>query len=393
MISDLRARLDRFPAQEKPLQRGAVLLELGAALIDADRHDEAASWLRPAPALLEGAPPEQAAALNLLGVACRSAGHIDEAAAAFRAAVDAYRALGSGPDEAAAQFNLGLALRQLGESGSAELAAARHLFDELGLRSWEAQAARELGRSLLLDGDLPAAVATLAAACEASDALGDTVGLGEANNVLGLALLADGDIEGAVSALERGRACAPPSTRPEQHATASANLALAHERAGRAAHARQMARQVLVMPGAPEAAEAQASAVMDRLGPAAPGTDLLTTLDAAPQERWASLIRDECRTLLAEPADDRRESLLPLVGRCTDDDLGESLLGVVIELPPPATDALIATIVDCLVHVSDRADVASGIARAIARFPLPQMMRLQSLFDLHASSAGLAHQW
>lgn len=398
MISDLRARLDRYPADAKPLQRGAVLLELGAALLAEDQFAEAADALGDAGQLLAGARPEHARALFLGGVALRGAGRAEEAIAAFEAARDAYGELAQPADEAAARFNLGVTLRQTGRAEAAdELAAAREAFVGLGHRAGAASAQRELAQLRLLDGDPASARALLEEAADELAAAGDAAGVADAVNALGLACLAVADIDGATSAFERARALAPPSVRASQHATAAANLALAYERGGRDAAARTTARQVVALAGAPPAARIQAAAVLERL--AADGTDegddLLVVLDETPAEDRSAVLRAELDRVCRLPAPDAASALAALARRLGDADLAEAVLAIIVEQPPEAAARVLGA---CLTVVAadpdqDAEAIARGLSRAVARFPVPQMMRLQGLLADLGRDVGLDRRW
>jgi hypothetical protein len=76
-------------------------------------------------------------------------------------------------------------------------------------------------------------------------------------------------------------------------------------------------------------------------------------------------------------------------------DLAESLLQVVLELPPRSYDLLVTAIV----HASagrpeqDSARLQSVVGSALARFAMPQWQRLAASLNAAAEAAGLAATW
>jgi len=210
-------------------------MNLGAALLDAGRADEAqemfkatleidpgssAAHFRLGSILLERGRPSEAAshleralgldqslieARNSLGVARLREGRLDEAITLFR------EVLRESPRNADAEANLGTALVRKGQAGEAEA----HLRSALDINPAQAAAHTTLGALLARRGDLAEALPHFAAAVEADPSQA------EAQNNLGAAMLQLGKTEEALVHLRQA------VERNPRHADARANLGVA----------------------------------------------------------------------------------------------------------------------------------------------------------------------
>ncbi len=400
---ELESRLARYPAARYPAQHATAAFHLGTAQLQRGRVGEALPALRAAYAVFGrlGMRLEQVKALMMYGVALREAGRSDLAGQTFEDAVRVFGELEQPVEEAAASYNLGLVLQQQGDAVAAQraMAYARELFLQTGHLAQAAAAAREQGASLLASGQANSALALLEDAGALAERGGDLAGLGAAANVLGLAYLASEDAAAAVAALTRAVGAFPRTMRPTEHAMVKANLALAYQEADNPARARLAARQALALPGAEPPVRAQAQQVLDRLC-GVTQLDLLAVLDVEPLERWPAIVREEavrwCDASSAERLDTVGGFLDGLLNRpATTYDLAESLLAVLLELPPGPYAELVAAIV----HATDtRAPEESERIRAVmgsamARFAIPQWQRLAASFNAAATAAGQPGGW
>jgi tetratricopeptide (TPR) repeat protein len=401
-VAELQARLARYPADRYPAQHATAQFHLGSALLHAGDVDPALAALATAEHVFAelGMRTEHAKSLMVHGAGLRAVGRHDEAVDRFTTAAKSFTDLGQRVEAAAAQHNLGLVLADVGDLDRARpvLATARELFHDADRPSWAGAAARELGTVLLHRGDPATAVPLLE---ESVDLIGeaDPAGTGAAANVLGLAHLALGNAAAAVDAFGRALAWHPRSVRPAEHAMVKANLALAHEAAGDRAQARLTARHALGVPEAAEPVRSLAHGVLDRL-PAATGSDLFTVLDREPAERWPTWVRDELLCWIdEEPATrvgDAAVWVREQVARGVDGaDPAEVLLGALLELPPPAYDAVVGALVQATAE-AEPADTERFLAvtrSAMARYPLPQWQRMAATFTAAAQRAGVDQQW
>ena len=393
-ILELERRLRRYPVDRYPVQHATARFHLGVALADAGDLDAAEAALRAAAALFGDTRlwVEQAKALNALGAVLRLAGRFGEAAAALAEAAESFRTAAQPLEEGAARFNLGLVRRSLREheGAAAVLEDARRLLDERRVPAQAAAAARELGVTLLEIGDLASASEWLEEAARLCAEHGDRAGLGAALNALGLARLAAGEPAAAVEALRDAAAAHPRPVRPQEHAMAKANLALAHERGGNLARARMAAAQALAVPEAPPPVVEQARAALARLGP--PDGAVLAVLDEEPVERWPAVVREELRRLLGSPVEEREAELGRWVeataGRGAD--FAEAWLAALLELPPTEFETLVRAIVRAAGRLEPGAAerVRAEVASASARFHVPQLLRLREIFDRAAADLG-----
>jgi len=399
----LESRLGRYPADHYPAQHATAAFHLGTAQLQRGRVGDALSALRAAYDIFGrlGMQLEQAKALTMYGVALREAGRSDQARQTFEDAVRAFGALEQPAEEAAASYDLGLVLHEQGDTVAAQqaMAYARAVFLQAGHLAQAGAAAREQGASLLASGQAGSALPLLEEAATLTERGGDLPGLGAAANVLGLAYLASEDAAAAVSALTRAVGAFPRTMRPTEHAMAKANLALAYAQADNPARARLAARQALALPGAEPPVRAQAQQVLDRLC-GATQLDLLAVLDVEPLERWPAIVREEavrwCDASSAERLDTVGGFLDGLLSRpATTYDLAESLLAVLLELPPGPYDVLVAAIA----HATDtRAPEESERIRAVvgsamARFAIPQWQRLAASLNAAATATGQPGGW
>lgn len=384
-IDELKGRLERYPAERYPMQHATALFHLGVALTNAGRGDEARVALLAAARLFdpERLPVENAKATNALGAALRAAGRPQRAAEAFGRAAEAFDAAGLTPEHGAARFNLGLVQREAGDTTAAvdSFERARTLLEECKLPVQAAAAAREAGATRFATGDLDRAGSLLEHGLELAGRARDEVGVAAAANALGLVRLHAGRTREAIDALQSAVAGNPRMIRPEGYAMAKSNLALAHEQAGDDLEARLAARQALGTPSAPRPVAEQAAAVLERLG-GGPG-DILRLLEREPAERRPALVREElARWIDADPAERFAESGAWVDGqvarRGDSVDIAEAWVGAVLELPPSAMEAVIRSTLEALVRRDDRsrARFKSDVDQAMARFHVPQLMRL-----------------
>jgi tetratricopeptide (TPR) repeat protein len=401
-IRELEGRLARYPADRYPVQHGTAAFHLGVVLVDAGRHEEGELALARAAELLDpdGLPVEHATALNARGAALRLLGRHEEAAAAFTQASRGFAAAERPLERGAAEFNLGLVQRELGVPDDAltALGRARELLDPTAAPAQACAAAREEAATLLTLGRLGDAAAVAGEAEELAVRAGDEAGRGASANVRGLALLGLEQPEDAAAAFRDAAAASPRSVRPDGYAMAKANLALALERAGDAPRGRLAARQALGVAGGPPPVREQARAVLERLGDR-PG-DLLRVLDDEPRDAWPAVLREEVARW-ADAAEAERDGELEqwvgglLARPAAVDDLAEAWLGVVLELPPQAMDAVLAAALRALEPHPPRehARFRATVERASARFHVPQLLRLRDTFARLAHGLGVEDAW
>lgn len=399
----LRDRLAQHPVDRYPAQHATTQFHLGALLLHAGETGPALDALEAAREVFGRIrmQAEHAKAGMMLGIGLRGAGRSAQAEAAFEAALSELAALGLGAEQAAAAYNLGLVRADLGHPAAARAALenARELFVAEGHLAQAGAAARDHGASLLAGGDPQGAVPLLEQAIRLAEAAGDLPGLGAAANALGLARLACGQPGPAAEALRAAVGASPRGVRPAEHAMATANLALAYAESGQTARARLAALQALALPQAQAPVRAQASALLERL-PGDPVQDLQTVLSDTPPEQWTSLLREEVLRSGELSMDHRRavlrgmlDGLLARPGQAYD--LAESLLHVVVELPPRPY----AQVVESLVHGSsgrpedETARLHSVVGSAMARFAIPQWQRLAAALNEAAAAAGQPQAW
>lgn len=368
-IEELEARIAQHPAGRYPVQNATASFHLGGLLAGAGRGDEAADALARSAELFgrAGLREERAKALNALGAALRVSGRDAEAAAAFHEAAVEFAELGLATEEGAALHNLGLVSRE-----PDRFREARSRFAAGGEVRHEAAALREFGSVLLERGELAEAEAALTEAASLAERAGDLAGLGAAANALGLAQLALGRCDEAATSFRSSAGAHGRGVRPADHAMAKANLALARERLGDEPRARLAARQALAVPGVPAPVRAQAEALLARLPDEA--GDLARVLADEPEESRLAVARDELvRWAETAPADRRREAEAWVAGAAPE--LAEPLLGALLELPPDAMAAIAADLAAC---ADER--FRKAVERASARYPVPQLLRLQESF-------------
>lgn len=401
-VADLVSRLGRYPADRYPAQHATAAFHLGTLHLQRERVPQAREFLAVAQEVFGrvGMRLEQAKATLMGGIAMRQAGQPACAVALLTEAGQAFSQLDQAAEEAAASYNLGLVLGENGNGAEARetLARAKILFLRAGHPAQAGSAARELGASLLTAGEPDAATAQLVEALELATQAGDGVGAGSAANVLGLAHLAAGNAEVAVGAFRDAAGMHPRSVRPAEHAMAKANLALALERAGESDRARLAALQARAVPGADVTVVAQCERLLQELR--GTGDELFSVLEREPQERWQAVVRDEVlRWVDSDPVVGEAESsawvrgLLARPGAAPA--LGEALLGVLVELPPPAYLDVVGLVVRATSRCEEQdAERFRAITRStMARFPLPQFQRMAGTFDRVAAEAGEPTRW
>lgn len=406
VVAELRDRLRRHPAHTQPLQHATAQFHLGGVMLAEGAVDDAEAAFAEAVALFgaRGARAEQAKALNGLGATLRTAGRPALAARAFEHAAAGLAEAGLPLDEGAARCNLGVVLREDGraEDGAAELRRAVDLLDPAEVPAQAAAAARELGITLLGLGALEPAEAVLLDAVALADRILDEPARAAATNALGLVRLSTGRPQEAVEAFAATAAASPRGVRPEAFAMAKANLALACERSGAPAPARLAARQALASPAADEPVRAQAAGILERLG-SDDADDLRVVLEEErTDEGRARIVREE----LLRAADVAGEADLvadmrPWLRAHTESEelepvaVAELWLGGLLELPPDALERLARAAVSASMDLDDdaRETFRSAVGRAMARFHVPQMMRLQDVFATAAADVGDPSSW
>lgn len=404
--AELVARLTRYPISRYPVQHATTAFHLATVFLQSDlpdRLDRAVPLLSTAYDTFGrlGMRLEQTKALTMHGVALREGGRSDLAMVTFERAAAAFGELEQPVEQAAASYNLGLSLLQHGDPSAAHasLIRAHDLFLEAGQLAQAGSAARERATNLLTSGKVDAAIVLLDDAAELADRAGDMPGLGAASNALGLAHLAADDPAAAVREFSRAVGAYPRSMRPTEHAMAKANLAMAHERVGNVARARLAARQALAIPHADQLVLEQAQGLLERLlgGPQA---DLLAVLDEELAEQWFPIVREEvlrwCEAPRAERVHAICEFLAGVLSRAgASYGLGESLLAVMLELPPAPYDDMVAGIVWAAhdLHPAQEERVRAVLGSALARFAIPQWQRLAASLNAAAAAAGLRQDW
>ena len=401
-IAELERRLARYPEQTYPVQHATAQFHLGVALTTEGRLDEAETALT---AALRGfgadaLSVERAKARNALGAMLRLAGRFDEAAEAFEGAAEAFEGAELSPDHGAARFNLGLVRRELGDGPAAEQAFERaaKLLEGARLRGQAGAALRELGTTRFLAGKLEEAVEPLERAVWLAEQARDEPARGGAANVLGLVHLAAGRPERAVDAFLTALTAHPRSIRADGYALVKGNLALAHEQLGDAPRARLASRQALGVSVSPDPVRVQAEALLERLGDE-PG-DVLSVLDAEPQERWVATVREELARWVDLDARERQtEAAAWIEGQLARPDAGtdlaEAWIHALLELPPRHLEGLVSSLLEALAarDDEDREQVRSNFSLAMGRLHVPQLMRLGEVFNRISRQLDLPEGW
>lgn len=401
-IELLRAELDRYPADRYPVQNATTRFHLGTLLLDADRCDEALEELVAAAALFDPGdlPVEHAKAANMAGVALRTLGRTDDAAGAFAAAARIFDAEGETGECGAALYNLGVIERERDDREASEevLGAARRILEQAGRTAQAAAAARELGAMLVAHDEAERALPILDRAAELAAESADHATIGSCENVRGLALLALGEVEAAVEALRSAAGAHPRTIRPDGHAMAKANLALAYERTGADHRARLAARQAIATPQAPAPVADQAEETLRRL-PDGHG-DLLAVLAEEPPEAWPGILGEEIARWAAEDPVARRRESAALAAALADPardsvDLAEVWLGGLLELPPEPMERLVVSFLDAVGELDEagREEVRRTVSSGMVRFHGPQWMRLEDSFDRLAAQLDRPETW
>ncbi|MDP9397431.1 MAG: hypothetical protein M3P96_06210, partial [Actinomycetota bacterium] len=155
----------------------------------------------------------------------------------------------------------------------------------------------------------------------------------------------------------------------------------------------------LAVPGAAAPVRAQAQQLLGRLpGPA--HEDLLVVLDEEPRQHWPGVVREEVLRLGDVPARERLAGMTGFVDgllRRPDSayELAQSLLHVLLELPPaPYEDMVTAVVLATAGRPGPETGRVQAVVRsAMARFPVPQWQRLAATFDAAATRAGSPAGW
>jgi tetratricopeptide (TPR) repeat protein len=396
-------KLARYPVDRYPVQHATAQFHLGSALLQTGETAPALEALTVAGRVFAraGMPLETGKATVMLGVGLRAAGRLEEAAEAFSTAGEILAAADSPVEQAAAAYNLGLVLQDRHDLDGARAAwsRARELFLAAGYPAQAGAAARDHGASLLTSGNVPEALALLEQAAALAERAGDDPGTAAAANVLGLAHLAGGDAVSAVAVLRRALAFVPRSVRPADHAMVKANLALAHEQAGDRSRARLAALQAAATPSAAAPVRAQAQQVLCRLPGDASG-DLLSVLDGEPREQWVLTVREEVLRAAELPRAGRgdvvRGFLDGVLARPEASyALAQTLLSVLLELPPRTYTLLVESVVAaCAGRPADEDErLRAVLGSAMARFAMPQWQRLAASLNAAAEAAHQPATW
>lgn len=401
VLERLAQEAAHYPPQRYPVQHATAQFHLGVALANAGRTEQAEGALTAAADLFaEHFPVERAKVLNALGATLRSEGRHDRARRCFEQAARMFESRDMATERAAALFNLGLVCKDMGDLDSSIVAfrRARDDFEPKAEPRPASDAARELGAALLMGGNPDDAARVLDDAESLADRANDAAARGAAANTLGLAHLAADRIDDAVAALGRAIVAHPRSIRPESYAMAKANLAAAYERSGRPERAHVAARHAVAVPGAPEVVVEQASGIKERVD-AGRGA-VLEILDDEPRDRWAAVVRDEVAAWLGVDAGERRAEIGGWIHghaarRDAAEDLAETLLGVLLELPPDEMTTIVSAIVEETGrHADTTADAfRSSLARAMVRFHPPQWSRLEQTFNTCARRLDEQPSW
>lgn len=216
-----------WPMLSPTLMRAITENNVGTALQQAGRHDEAVAHHQRAIAMM----PDYAPAYNNLGAALRAGGRLDDAIAAYQ------RALAIKPDFASASYNLANALLAKGQTG-----ASVDQFRRALQASESVESHNNLGIALAAKGDAAGAMAEFRAALRVDER---SV---HAHRNLGNMLIDGGDRAEGMAHLERAAQLAPN----EADATYDIGTVLLQE--GNSAAAAERFRQALaVRPGWAEA--------------------------------------------------------------------------------------------------------------------------------------------
>lgn len=385
-ILELEQRLARYDAARYPVQHATTRFHLGVVLADAGRVEEAIESLSSAAELFdpEALPVEHAKALNALGAALRLAGDVETAEASFERAAELFERASLEQERGAALFNLGLVRREYDLLAAAE--CFRHAA-ALVAGGMEAAAARELGATLLALGELDEATQTLERAVQLAERV-DAVGYGGALNALGLAQLAAGEAEEAIESFRQAAGAHPRAVRPAEFAMAKANLALAYEQHRDTPRARLAARQALGVTEPPVPVAVQAAAVLERIG-GATASDVLSVLEEEPQGSWDGIVREELACSADAPPDVRRADAAAWI-EGSSVERAEAWLGGLLELPPAQMEALVRAALEALSprEIEANEQFRADVARAAARFHVPQLLRIEEVFGRIAAELG-----
>jgi tetratricopeptide (TPR) repeat protein len=399
-VRHLEAELRRHPEHRYPVQHATAAFHLASVHLGEGRAGSAVEPLRTAVQLFDGLPVEQAKALNMLGVAHRTLGATCDAEEAFAQAARGFRACDQPLEEAAATYNLGLVALDRADRASA-VASFRHArgrFSDGGAPAQASAAGRELGAALLTSDEPEEALEVLEVAMADAQRAGDLAALGAAANVAGLARLALDQPAEAVEAFRSAAGAHPRGVRAEGYAMAKANLGLAHERLGDAPRARLAARQARDTPGAPSAALAQATALLSRLAEA--DDDLLVLFDDEPEDRWSGVLREELVRWVDTSTQEQQALAAGLVRgqlerRERSTELSAAWLGVLLELPADSMLVLVDRIVEALEShdPEERRRFRNQVARGMATFHVPQLLRLRDVFQTASDRRGDEGSW
>ncbi len=142
----------------------------------------------------------------------------------------------------------------------------------------------------------------------------------------------------------------------------------------------------------------EAEGVLRRLGD--PRGDLLAALDGAPAERWPGIVHDElARWIAAGPAAQQAEMSAWIDGQLARTEIGvdlaEAWLTGLLELPPEPMQNLIRSSLAALEgrDAGDRERFRADVSSAMARFHVPQLLRLKDVFAACAAELGHDERW
>lgn len=233
------------------LNEAVALTNLGVALQDARRFDEAIDVLQQAATIYREAGLSQlvGGVLNNLGLALRANRRFGEAADILRQAVAIHQKAGDLRGEASALNSLGITSLDADQYQAAFDVAqkAAAICQRTGDRRSEAMAAGTRGHALLKLGQVNNAVAAQREAAAIYQEIGDRHGEGVAANSLGTAMQEAGQVEVAI-ALHQDAAEIYRQTRDRQReGIALLNLSAALSKAGQAPEAVNVSRNAVAI--------------------------------------------------------------------------------------------------------------------------------------------------
>jgi tetratricopeptide (TPR) repeat protein len=384
-LGKLQRALRRFPRDRYPVKHASIQRQIGLALVSNGELVDAEAAFRLALEIYdEELPVERGDTLNVLGAVLRDSGRLEEAAETFREATTLLAPAKQVAESGIAHYNLGLVLKDLGNESGASAAFERAVasLEPQSHPSELGAALRELASTLLTSGKVEEASSVLERSLDLAAGGGDRAGLGASANLLGLARLALGDGEGATESFAESASANALTLRPDGHAMAKANLALAYEATGQLDRARLSAQQALSVDAAPPIVTQQAQAILERLGP---DYDLHVVLDDEPAAGWGGILRDEIRHWARLDEARRRELAISWVaGQVSRPESAvdrlEALFNAMLELSLDGFDLVAGALVEAAISAGEEASAEfhKRSSQAAAHFRVPQMTRIEA---------------